>query len=29
MRRGVKRVVEAGKGREEERVDKWRSAMAT
>jgi hypothetical protein len=28
MRRGVKRVVEAEKGREE-RVDKWRLAMAT
>jgi hypothetical protein len=28
MGRGVKRVSEAGKGREKERVDKWRLAMA-
>jgi hypothetical protein len=29
MGRGVKRVVEAEKGREKERVGKWRLAMAT
>jgi hypothetical protein len=29
MGRGVKRVVETEKGREEERVEKWGPAMAT
>ena len=29
MGRGVKRVVEAEKGRERERVEKWRPAMTT
>jgi hypothetical protein len=29
MGRGVKRVVEAEKGREKEKVEKWRPAMTT
>jgi hypothetical protein len=29
MRRGVKRVAEAEKGREKERVEEWGPAMAT
>ena len=29
MGRGVKRVVEAEKGKEKEKVEKWRPAMAT
>jgi hypothetical protein len=29
MGRGVKRVAEAGKGREKEKVEKWRLAMKT
>ena len=29
MGRGVKRVVEVEKGREKERVEKWRLAMTT
>jgi hypothetical protein len=29
MGRGVERVVEAEKGRQKERVDKWRLAMTT
>jgi hypothetical protein len=27
MRRGIKRVVEAEKGRKKERIEKWRLAM--